>query len=65
MRQIVLTPSEDGVGWTATVPSLPGCVTEGDTQEEAIACAHEAIALYLETFEAKGWEIPPEDEGGT
>ncbi len=45
--KIVLEPSEDG-GYTVTVPSLPGCISEGDTREEALRNIHEAIALYLE-----------------
>ncbi len=45
--QIVLEPSEDG-GYTVHVPSLPGCISEGDTREEALANIQEAIELYLE-----------------
>jgi predicted RNase H-like HicB family nuclease len=48
--QIVLEPSEDG-GYTAIVPALPGCLSEGDTREEALANVQEAIALYLEPIE--------------
>jgi predicted RNase H-like HicB family nuclease len=45
--QVVLEPSEEG-GYTVYVPSLPGCVSEGDTQEEALANIREAIELYPE-----------------
>ncbi len=45
--KIVLEPSEEG-GYTAYVPSLPGCISEGDTAEEAMANVREAIELYLE-----------------
>jgi predicted RNase H-like HicB family nuclease len=45
--KVVLEPSEDG-GFTAFVPSLPGCISEGDTEEQAMANIQEAIALYLE-----------------
>lgn len=48
--QIILEPSEDG-GFTATVPSLPGCISEGDTREETLANVKEAIQLYLEPVE--------------
>jgi predicted RNase H-like HicB family nuclease len=48
--QIVLEPSEDG-GYTAVVPALPGCLSEGETREEALANIREAIALYLEPIE--------------
>ena len=45
--QIILEPSEEG-GFTATVPSLPGCISEGDTRESALKNIQEAIELYLE-----------------
>jgi predicted RNase H-like HicB family nuclease len=48
--QVVLEPSEEG-GYTAYVPSLPGCISEGDSREQAIANIKEAIALYLEPVE--------------
>ena len=45
--RVVLDPSEEG-GYTVYVPSLPGCVSEGDTEEEALVNIREAIELYLE-----------------
>jgi len=45
--RVVLEPSDEG-GFTATVPALPGCISEGDTREEALANIEEAIRLYLE-----------------
>ncbi len=45
--KIVLEPSEEG-GYTAVVPSLPGCISEGNDREEALANVKEAIELYLE-----------------
>ncbi|MBJ7901017.1 MAG: type II toxin-antitoxin system HicB family antitoxin [Cyanobacteria bacterium RI_101] len=45
--QIILEPSEEG-GYTVTVPVLPGCISEGDSLDEAIANIREAIELYLE-----------------
>ncbi|HEX3556313.1 MAG TPA: type II toxin-antitoxin system HicB family antitoxin [Thermoanaerobaculia bacterium] len=48
--RIVLEPSADG-GYTAFVPALPGCLSEGDTREEALAHLQEAIELYLEPIE--------------
>lgn len=45
--QVVLEPSDEG-GYTVYVPSLPGCVSEGDTEEEALVNIREAIELYLE-----------------
>lgn len=46
-RAIVLEPSEQG-GFTATVPSLPGCISEGNDAAEAVRNIEEAIALHLE-----------------
>jgi len=48
--QVILEPSDEG-GFTAYVPSLPGCISEGDTREEAQANIKEAIELYLEPVE--------------
>jgi predicted RNase H-like HicB family nuclease len=47
---IVLEPSEDG-GFTVYVPALPGCISEGDTEGEALANIQEAIEIYLEPVE--------------
>lgn len=44
---VVLEPSDEG-GYTVYVPSLPGCISEGDTEQEALSNIQEAIALYLE-----------------
>jgi predicted RNase H-like HicB family nuclease len=48
--RVVLEPSEEG-GYTAYVPSLPGCVSEGESVEEALANIHEAMELYLQPIE--------------
>jgi len=45
--RVVLEHSDEG-GFTALVPALPGCISEGDTREEALANIQEAIHLYLE-----------------
>jgi len=45
--KIVLEPSDDG-GFTAYAPTLPGCISEGDTREDALRNMAEAIELYLE-----------------
>ena len=59
--KVVLEPSDEG-GFTVYVPGLPGCISEGETREEALANIREAIALYLEPIEddaphAEGAEI--------
>ena len=46
--KVVLEPSDEG-GFTVFVPSLPGCISEGETTEEALANIREAIELYLES----------------
>ena len=45
--KVVLEPSDEG-GFTAYAPSLPGCISEGDSQDEALANIQDAISLYLE-----------------
>lgn len=48
--KIILEPSDEG-GYTVFVPALPGCISEGDTKEEALKNIREAIELYLEPVE--------------
>jgi predicted RNase H-like HicB family nuclease len=50
--KIVLEPSDDA-GFTVFVPALPGCVSEGESRDEALANIREAIELYLEPSEAE------------
>lgn len=60
---VLLEWNEDGGGYTATVPSLPGCVSEGDTVEEAMVNAREAIEGFLEAMKREGIPVPdPEGE---
>jgi predicted RNase H-like HicB family nuclease len=47
---VILDPDTEEGGYTVTVPALPGCITEGDTREQALANAREAIALYTESL---------------
>ena len=54
--RILLRKEPEG-GYTVIVPSLPGCVTYGDTIEDAINMAREAIDLYLESLREHGEEI--------
>ena len=55
--RILLTPEEEG-GFSVNIPALPGCFTQGETIEEAIEMAKEAISLYVETLEEDGEPIP-------
>lgn len=60
-RYTVILEREDDGGFHAFVPALKGCHTQGDTEEEALANAHEAIEVYLESLKAHGEQIPAED----
>jgi predicted RNase H-like HicB family nuclease len=55
--KIHLHKEVDG-GYTVTVPVLPGCITYGETVDEALQMAKEAIELYIEELESRGESIP-------
>ena len=55
--RINLRKEEEG-GYTVFVPSLPGCITYGETVDEAIDMAKEAIELYIEELQDRGENIP-------
>lgn len=57
---VLLIPDPVEGGFTVTVPWLPGCITEGDTVENALAMAREAITLHVETLAEDGVSIPVE-----
>ncbi|MDO8689839.1 MAG: type II toxin-antitoxin system HicB family antitoxin [Dehalococcoidia bacterium] len=57
---IILHPDPEDGGYTVTVRSLPGIATEGETFEEAISMAKEAIALHIEGLMAHGLAVPEE-----
>lgn len=59
MRQIILYPGEDDY-WVAECPSLPGCVSQGQTREEAILNIREAIQGYIAALEEDGLQVPEE-----
>jgi antitoxin HicB len=58
--RILLSKEPEG-GFTVTVPMLPGCITYGETMDEAIGNAKEAVELYLESLTAHGEPIPTEE----
>lgn len=60
MRFTVVLEQEPDEGFVASVPSLPGCVSQGDTREEALRNIREAIELYLEDCRESGDPIPSE-----
>ena len=55
--KILLTKEDEG-GYMVTVPALAGCITQGDTIEDALAMAQEAIELYIEELQSRGEKIP-------
>ncbi len=59
--RIRLVKEEEG-GYTVIVPALPGCITFGDTVEEAIAMAKEAIEGYIETLIDLGKDVPTDND---
>ncbi|MFN0158152.1 MAG: type II toxin-antitoxin system HicB family antitoxin [Bacteroidota bacterium] len=59
MRQVVIYPGEDGY-WIAECPSLPGCVSQGKTKEEAVGNIKEAIQGYVKALEEDRLPVPPE-----
>ena len=61
MRYTVILQKEEDGGFVVTVPVLPGCVSQGDTREEALRNIEEAIEVYLEDVRAAGEPVPVED----
>ena len=59
MRQVVLHPGEDGF-WVVECPSLPGCISQGETKDAAIANIKEAIKEYVAALEEDGLPVPEE-----
>ena len=60
---IILHPEPEKGGYSVTVPMLPGCLTQGETVEECIERAKEAIALHIEALIETGHPVPEEPEG--
>lgn len=60
MRYTVVLEQEADGGFVASVPALPGCVSQGDTREEAMTNIREAIELYVEDCREAGDPVPTE-----
>ena len=60
LRQVILRRGEDNF-WIAECPSLPGCISQGESKQEAINNIQEAIEGYLEVLQESGDSVP-EDE---
>ncbi len=56
---VTFTPAEEG-GYTVSVPALPGCISEGETYEEALDNIKEAIQAYIESLQKDGLPVPEE-----
>lgn len=61
MRQVVIYPGEDG-WWVAEVPSLPGCITQGRTKDEAAENAVDAIETWIDGARHCGWDVPEDPQ---
>lgn len=59
LRQVILQPGEDGY-WVAEVPSLPGCISQGKTKEEAITDIREAIDQWIDAAAELDRDVPEE-----
>jgi predicted RNase H-like HicB family nuclease len=59
MRQVVIYPGEDGY-FVAEVPSLPGCISQGESKEAALANIKEAIELYIDALREDNLAVPEE-----
>jgi predicted RNase H-like HicB family nuclease len=59
MRQVILYLGEDGY-WVSECPSLPGCISQGKTREEAISSIKEAIEGYVKALEEDNLPVPEE-----
>jgi antitoxin HicB len=57
---VVLKDEANGGGYSVSVPALPGCHSQGDTRDEALANIREAIELYVETLREAGEPVPTE-----
>ena len=60
MRQVFVYPGEDGY-WVVECPSLPGCISQGRTREEAVANIQEAIRGYIAALEEDHLPVPQEN----
>ena len=61
MRQVLIYTDENGE-WCASCPSLPGCYSQGETREDAIANIRDAVEAYIEALQIDGLPVPEETE---
>ncbi len=60
MRQVIIHPDPEDGGWVAEVPSLPGCISQGDTKAQAIENIRDAIEVWVEGARSVGMPVPDE-----
>lgn len=61
MKYTVILQRESDGGYVVTVPALPGCVSQGDSRQEALKNIEEAIEVYIEDVKAAGEPVPAEE----
>lgn len=61
MRYTVLVEREEDGGYVVSVPALPGCVSQGDTRQQALANVREAMEVYIEDCREAGDPVPTEE----
>jgi predicted RNase H-like HicB family nuclease len=60
MRQVLIYPGEDGY-FIAECPTLPGCISQGKTRQEALQNIKEAIELYIDVLKEDGLSVPEDN----
>ena len=55
---VELIPDDEVGGFTATAPALPGCISEGDDEEEALAMIRDAVEAYIASLQKHGEPVP-------
>ncbi|MGI8979403.1 MAG: type II toxin-antitoxin system HicB family antitoxin [Pirellulaceae bacterium] len=60
MRQVVIFPDSEDGGWVVEVPSLPGCVSQGETKETALSNIRDAIEVWEAGAREVGFPVPEE-----
>ena len=60
MRQVVIYPDAEDGGWVVEVPSLPGCISQGETKEEALRNIRDAINVWEAGAKEVGIPVPEE-----
>ena len=58
---IILHPEPEEGGYSVSVPALPGCLAQGDSLEEAVTMAREAISVHIQGLVEDGEPVPTED----